>query len=938
MSATTTSEAFAFLKGGGELGHLTRTYPWAQTPLGPPGSWPLSLRITLGFLLHSAFPMFLFWGNDLTCFYNDAYRPSLGTNGKHPALGQPARAVWPEIWDFIGPLIGQVMATGEPVWYEDQLVPIFRNGQLEDVYWTFSYSPAYGDEGQIAGVLVTCTETTQKVLSVSQLRHSEESLTHFKYMVENATDPFILMREDGTFAYLNQLALDRWGYTTDEARHLRVADVDPIYAGTAFTDLFAGAQVGKLPPFDTLHRKKDGTTYPVEINMGGLLLDGKPHLFAVARDITDRKKAEVALRASEQRFQAAIAAVQGILWTNNASGEMEGAQPGWASLTGQRYDEYQGYGWATAVHPDDAQPTIAAWELAVARRGTFIFEHRVRVAAGHWELFSCRAIPLLNADGSIREWVGVHTNITRQREAEVALRESEARFRNLILQAPVAIALFRGPQFVIELANERVLEYWGRSMEQVSGLPLFEALPEASGQGFEELLTSVLTTGTPVIAKELPVDLMRGGVLEKTYIDFVYEPYYEAGQAAGVMVVANEITEQVLARQKIEEAEANLRGAIEMAELGTWQIDLTKGVLDYSARLRGWFGIGPDERITPERAYQSVSAADRPRVEVAISRAIAADSDGFYDIEYAVDPAEAGRERVLHIQGRTFFTEKGQPYKLSGTARDITEQRRVQQELERKVAERTQQLEASVRDLERSNQNLQQFAYVASHDLQEPLRKIQSFGSILVQQYAKQLGEGTDLLERMQTSASRMSILIQDLLSFSRISTKQEATATVSLTKVVNNVLLDLELRIQETRAAIEVAPLPNVLGDASQLGQLFQNLLTNALKFTQTSINPQISVSSQLVEAADLPPTVRPTRPARAYHRIDVADNGIGFDEKYLDRIFQVFQRLHGRNQYPGTGVGLAICEKVAANHGGGITATGHPGKGATFSVFLPA
>jgi signal transduction histidine kinase len=165
-----------FLSGGGEMGRLTREYDWSRTSIGRIDQWPKSLQMTLGILLHSAFPMFLFWGKDLICFYNDAYRPSFGEHGKHPAVGKKGKEVWPEIWGFIGPLIEKVMTTGEPVWFEDQLVPIFRNGKIEDVWWTFSYSAVYGDDETISGVFVTCTETTQKVLIHEKLVENESQL------------------------------------------------------------------------------------------------------------------------------------------------------------------------------------------------------------------------------------------------------------------------------------------------------------------------------------------------------------------------------------------------------------------------------------------------------------------------------------------------------------------------------------------------------------------------------------------------------------------------------------------------------------------------------------------------------------------------------------------------------------------------------------------
>ncbi|GAB3752209.1 sensor histidine kinase [Spirosoma pomorum] len=274
--------------------------------------------------------------------------------------------------------------------------------------------------------------------------------------------------------------------------------------------------------------------------------------------------------------------------------------------------------------------------------------------------------------------------------------------------------------------------------------------------------------------------------------------------------------------------------------------------------------------------------------------------------------------------------------------------------LEEQVETRTQALTAANQALQtanerlvRANDTLQEFASVASHDLQEPLRKIQSFGKLLQDQYADQLGEGRTYLERMQSASTRMSALIRDLLSYSRITALQERRQLVPLSAVVQAVLTDLELVIAETGALVEVDPLPEVVGDAIQLGQLFQNLLGNALKFSRAMPSmrlppvlpraPFIQVRVQTILARDLPTSVRTALSAPLYYRIDVIDNGIGFEQKQASRIFQVFQRLHGQREFAGTGIGLAICEKVVLNHGGAIRATSQPGRGATFSIFLP-
>ncbi|WP_246202143.1 PAS domain-containing sensor histidine kinase [Spirosoma agri] len=294
---------------------------------------------------------------------------------------------------------------------------------------------------------------------------------------------------------------------------------------------------------------------------------------------------------------------------------------------------------------------------------------------------------------------------------------------------------------------------------------------------------------------------------------------------------------------------------------------------------------------------------------------------------------------------------QGAVYGIIATGIEITQQiadrqalllseeryRQLSADLDRQIQERTRQLEHSIQDLRRSNENLQQFAFVASHDLQEPLRKVQQFGDLLRSQYSHLLGEGVTYIERMQSAASRMSTLIRDLLSFSRISTQRDTNGDVSLTTIVEAALRSLEVATDETNATIQLSSLPTVEGDHSQLEQLFQNLLSNALKFHKPGVFPHIQIKAGWVAADNLPEDVKPSRYAIAYHRIDIIDNGVGFDEKYLDRIFQVFQRLYGKNDYAGTGIGLAICEKVVANHGGAITASSQPGQGATFSIYLP-
>lgn len=261
-------------------------------------------------------------------------------------------------------------------------------------------------------------------------------------------------------------------------------------------------------------------------------------------------------------------------------------------------------------------------------------------------------------------------------------------------------------------------------------------------------------------------------------------------------------------------------------------------------------------------------------------------------------------------------------------------------ELAEEISERTkaeEKLKAYTLRLEQSNRELQDFASVASHDLQEPLRKIQAFGDRLKLKCADTLPpEGRDYLERMQSAAQRMQVLINDLLAFSRVTTKAQPFIPVSLGTIVQEVLSDLEVRMHQVNAQIEIGSLPTLAADPLQMRQLFQNLISNALKFHRPEVIPRIQIFSQPCHSEGTTSTISETEEP-TFYQIRVADNGIGFDEKYLDRIFTVFQRLHSRSQYEGTGIGLAICRKIVERHNGQITASSQPGQGTTFIITLP-
>lgn len=275
--------------------------------------------------------------------------------------------------------------------------------------------------------------------------------------------------------------------------------------------------------------------------------------------------------------------------------------------------------------------------------------------------------------------------------------------------------------------------------------------------------------------------------------------------------------------------------------------------------------------------------------------------------------SKSGRFYWVYTTIVPFLDENKIPYQFVSIRFEITERKRAEE-----------QLRIYAQKLERSNLELQDFASIAAHDLQEPLRKILAFGDRLSGKYEENLPEeGRDYLSRMKTSARRMRRLIEDLLTYSRVNTRSQPFESCDLNVIVREVISDLEIRIESTKAVVEILPLPTVFGDPTQMRQLFQNLLANALKFHKPDQVPKVVVKSERQGER---------------HFIKIIDNGIGFDEKYLDKIFTIFQRLHGRHEYEGTGVGLAVCRRIVERHGGSITAKSQHGDGAEFIVNIPA
>ncbi|MFD1605659.1 PAS domain S-box protein [Flavobacterium artemisiae] len=1061
---------YAFLANGGEMGQLTREKDWSKTPVGSPDSWPQSLRTTLGILLNSKFPMFLFWGPEHICFYNDAYRPSLGNVGKHPAiLGEKGEESWPEIWDFIKPLIDQVLTQNEATWHEDQFLPIYRNGKLEDVYWTFSYSPVNNEEGETAGVLVICNETTDKINILKKLEDTNERYRN--NILQAPTAMCIFRGPTYEVEIVNTLMLEIWERNENEVLNKPIFEVLPEVSGQGLEDILQKVyKTGEKFTAQELLIKltRNGKIVNTYINVTYEALrepDGRiSGIAAIANDVTLQVLSRNAIEESEKRFRDTIKQLPlGIGILRGANLIIEMVNPTYLQIIDKVENKVIGKPIFDVV--PEAEEIVYPLLSKVYNEGKPYYTDELEVTLnryGKQELcyFNLVFHPLREDNDNVSGIIIIAYEVTEEVKARHLLTESEKAFRKIVMESPIAMAVFRGRDQIIEMANTTMMKtIWQREEKDTIGKSIVEVFPELIDQKYPKILDNILTTGETVRENESIAYVDIQGKLKKFYLDYEYTPLFEKdGNPSGIMVTVHDVTAKVKARKKLETAEERARLAAEIAEIATWDLNLENRKLIYSENILDIFGFEKGTKVIHQDIRNRIHPEDESILEAAFANAL---KTSIYKYEARIIKFDHSISWI-RVHGKIFFDDFGDPAKMIGTvmdntieknslqvlakseqkfrlladsmpqiiwtsdtlgninyfnstlydfaglskddieqngwlqivhpddreenvnawmksvksgedfllvhrflrkdgeyrwqlsraiaqrdeqgtiqmwvgtSTDIEDQKNLSNQLENQIIERTTQLELKNRDLVNMNIELQSFAYISSHDLQEPLRKIQTFASRL-----NDLDDGNispnakTYLSRIEVSAKRMQNLIQDLLTYSRTSSAERVFTMIKLDEIVEEVISDFSDRIEEKKARIHYS----LLGEATliqfQFRQLMHNLIGNALKFTRKDVSPVIEISARKVKGKEIGLEVE--FPNKIYHHIQIADNGIGFDNAYKDRIFEVFQRLNTESEFSGTGIGLAIVKKIVENHNGLITVSSEKGFGSVFNIYIP-
>lgn len=557
--------------------------------------------------------------------------------------------------------------------------------------------------------------------------------------------------------------------------------------------------------------------------------------------------------------------------------------------------------------------------------------------------------PLKDTSGEVKKvavWVMDHTLQVNQRQKA---EESEKFARTVFYNSPVAKLVYTGPEMILREANEKMLEIFGKG-DSIIGMPIMEAVPEMKETHLFGAYTNVLNTGETHTETASRIMFIQNGAPYYGYYDYTYKPLHDAkGKIYGVICTAIDVTQEVIARNRLQEAEQNMKGAVELAQLGTWSIDVASNGLTYSDRLIEWFGYDPAAQPYKE-VIPILVEEDQQRVANAVAWALNPESGGIYDEIYTVIHPKTGNKKILHAQGKTVFDPEGNPVLMNGTAQDITIRMQLQMELENQIQQRTEEIAAVIEELRatneeleqtnvqlvHSNQELEQFAYIASHDLQEPLRKISTFVQLLESKITEHLDQkALGYLDKIKDATARMGKLIRDVLAYSALPKNDANFVAVNLEDTARNALEDYDVVMERTGAKVTWNELPVIKGIPLQMSQLFFNLIGNALKFIRPGVQPEIHIKSSTASAEEIRSVH--LKEGIAYYKIQFSDNGIGMKPEDTERIFNIFQKLHAKSEFAGTGIGLAMCKKIVQNHNGEIDALQSNENGAVFNVYLP-
>ena len=564
--------------------------------------------------------------------------------------------------------------------------------------------------------------------------------------------------------------------------------------------------------------------------------------------------------------------------------------------------------WENAVHPDDKEESLRRVQRALSGEEGFNTRFRIRCEDGTVRHIQAHGVVIRDAAGKPLQMIGTNWDLTEQVAAEAELRKSRERFQRLFESSPDAVLIVDRPGRIVQ-ANGQAAKLFGYTVEELLALDVEALVPERFRQRHVGHRANFHANPH---ARPMGVGLdlfgrRKGG--EEFHIDLLLSPMEDEGQPR-VMAVVRDISQRKETEAALRVSEERFRNAVKYSAIGMALVSTDGRWLQVNSALCEILGYEEDALL--KLTFQDLTHPDDLGDDLAHVAALLAGEITNYQMEKRYLRASGGTVWA-HLNVSLVRRPSGEPEHFVAQIQDVSERVRAREDLERAVAE-----------LERSNRDLQQFAYVASHDLQEPLRAVGGCADILRVRYRGKLDARADeLIHHVVDGAQRMQRLIHDLLDYSRAGRQESELESVDLAAAMAEALANLRSPIEESGAEVRVGPLPVVQGYSGRLVQLLQNLVGNALKY-RSERAPVIEIFTEEPQGTGM-------------WRVSVRDNGIGIESRYFHKIFGIFQRLHTRSQYEGTGIGLAVCKRIVEAHGGEIGVESVPGAGSTFHFTLP-
>lgn len=798
----------------------------------------------------------------------------------------------------------------------------------KSICWIKTAGKVYYDENnKPARILGT-------MMDISEQRIQVENNSRLAAIVESNSDAIIAVNLDRLIINWNASAERIFGYTEAEIIGKPITTLIPEdlwYQEDEMFDKILGDQ--PIAHLQTVRKHKTGSLIDISLSLSPIKdkFGNIVSISKIARDISRQNSIERLIRDNEEKLKILVEASELGTWELDVVNNQLTYSPRLLQFMGYDKNETPSYEEIKErIHPDDRKIRALAFEEAY-KSGTMDYTSRLvwRDGSVHW--IEAKGKVIYDDQQQPLRIIGTIRDLTEEKRKQQKIEENELRLRTAALSSELGTWDYN-PKTEAMRWDDASRKLFGVSADIPVTLDLFweRMHPDDRSAALERMIEAL----NPDICANYESEYRIIGLPDnevrwihakgKAFFDEDRVPYHFSGTVL-------DITEKRMALEELKDSEQKFRLLADSMPQLIWTGDVNGTINYFNRSVYEYSGLTP-EYIADTGWIEIVHPDERAENIHLWMEAVKSGKDFLFEHRFRRHDGEYRWQLSRAIPQKDAH---GNIQMWVGTSTDIHDQKTFSKELETKVLERTKDLQQANQELERMNEELASFAYVSSHDLQEPLRKIQTFANRIAEKEVLS-DSGKDYFRRMQDAAQRMHLLIEDLLAYSRTSTTEKIFETCDLNTLIEEVKHDLEQVIKEKQATIDYRELPVMTIIPFQFRQLFTNIISNALKFSKQDVPSHISIQSETVNGSAS--AHAELEKDRMYHHLTVQDNGIGFSQEYNMRIFEVFQRLHGKHEYKGTGIGLAICKKIMDNHRGSISAVGEPGVGATFHIYVPA